>query len=301
MARKIRELSELPKEKVELLTGHRFKIVGGNEQLVVDTEREKEITVGSFDGIEARVRELAKDLVLIANHRVKRYDALLNSVESWTTVVLFMKQTFPGLLTSGVLQPLVDLDGCLHDLVVGRISGLIASRDALFDGGYRWIESYDVAYSEGEEPREPTKRTVRTYQDIIEGRITLVWLALKYGLPKGKVAEAMERLMKDAEIRNCDDQLDTPITADNVKTWFASVSERGRALGRRYCYEADVRNFGDRLKACKGNSEEALTFAREQLEWVRCRQPINRPIPHSAKEESIKSERTGPRKTARGK
>jgi hypothetical protein len=171
----------------------------------------------------------------------------------------------------------------------------------LFDGGYRWIESYDVAYSEGEEPREPTKRTVRTYQDIIEGRITLVWLALKYGIPKGKVAQTMERLMKDAEIRNCDDQLDAPITADNVKTWFDSVSQRGRALGRKYCYEADLKKFSDQLKACKGSPEQALIFAREQLEWVRCRQPINRPIPFSAKESSIKSERTGPRKTARGK
>jgi len=293
-----RDLRELPKDPVGLLTGHRFEIIEADGGSVVDTDPETATKrpLRSDQDIESLLLQLSKDLALIANHRVRNYDALLNSVESWLLVLDFIEAALPGLLTVGVLQPLIDLDAFLHDLVVRRKSGLLASRDRLFDGGYRWIESFEYVLKGGERPRRPSPKAIRKYQDKMEGRICVVWLALELGLSKEDVEPKMGELLRAARIRNCDDQLTTAITAEIVKEWFVSVQIKGRTLGRRFCYQKIVENKEHELESCKNNPERAIQFAMEQLEWVRCRQPINRPIPSNRKGFADKKPRTGPKK-----
>ena len=275
-----RSFSKLPKGKTR--SSNQFKIEGGQPTKLVDAKRIAPYTLESHLEQEAQLENLAYDLVKTCNYRVGCYDPLLNSIEAWTKIYEFVIESFPALLSSGVLQPIVDLDACLHDLVVNKQPGLVYHRDRWMDGGYRTLEEISELAHEGKKPRQRSNRAVRAYRDRQEGMTVLVLDALRLAMPgnkekqKAAIEPILKKLLKEFNIKTIDDVNGEITTPNEVWSW-ARTCEKGRSGGRRYIYERAKARFGQQLEACT-TQERAICFAREHLEWVRCHQPTNRPL-----------------------
>ncbi len=288
----------------------RFELSWKQEKLqLTDTSlpeadgRMREIVISDDPEIRRTSEKLLQGLVEVANFRFLTFDYLLNCSEALSVVSSGLRDFFPALKTSELLQPFVDLQACMNELVIRRRPGILAHRDPLFDGGYRWLESFDEAQSAGEPYYISSSKRVLTWADMQEARIAVSYDALfnAYGSKRHKSEEAnavMRKLIEKTKIRHFHENENDLIKLEEVQDWRGRAGEKGRSAGRKYAVQVLRKKYGvlksPDLKPELGNYEirlsvsEATEFARNMLEEVRCLQPSKHPMPD---EETIEKRR----------
>ncbi len=227
---------------------------------------------------------LLRQLVEVANFRVDTFDHLLNMSEFFSTLANAFSASFPDLKSSALLEPLTDLKHCLHQLVCNRTPGIIRNRDRLFDGGMRWLETYDEAQRLGEKYRVPSDKPVRTWADIQNAKIALAYEALHIAFGDEKhfdellSTRKMNTLLKEANIQHFDEDKKGLLETSDILGWRKKNGEFGEVLGMRFSWMKLKELHEHDLAKC-GDKNYAVAFAAEIIEGVRLRQPSRHPKP----------------------
>ena len=283
------------------ISSGRFELSWTNDRLTLtDTDRSefdgraREIPLSTDLAIRKLSEKLLQNLVEIANFRHSNFNYLLNCNEALVVLLSALRDCFPPLKTSELLQPLVDLQSCMHDLTIGRRPGIVRYRDPLFDGGYRWLETFDKALRAGKPYPISGDRRVLTWADMQEAKLAISYDALitAYDTKSHQREHAnavMKKLLEKAKIRRFGDNNLHEIKFSEVKNWRERVGEAGRGVGRSYAVHVLRKKFGTPKSGITepklGNYEirlsvaEATDFAKNMVEEVRCLQPSKHPKP----------------------
>ncbi len=221
---------------------------------------------------------LVSNLVTVANRRTREFDPLFNALDALDAICEYLTTQFPGLLASGVLQPLTDLSAAVQNRIVGRMPGLFFNRAEDLDGSYRWNDSYQIARITHPELFEDGNRPRRTYADNLEALITVALDGLMVGHEEDEALSLMDSLLETNGIRNNDDKPDQPITARKVRVWqrFVQYESQKGSAGRAHAWRKASKAFANQLAGCHDKAE-GVRFATMLLKSVRCRQMTNYP------------------------
>jgi hypothetical protein len=265
-------LNELPKERDR--SGTRYQFSAGPPVTLTDTEKGKSYQLNSSLAQTPEFQKMFTELVTVANRRVDTFDPLLNSYEAMGCILNLLTENFLELFTSGLMQPVIDLDACVHNLVAGRNPGIVYNRSRFFDGGYRWLETLRDLRQQGKEPRIPTSTPIRPYSDMHEARIVLAYRALLAGRSRSDAQAVMKKLLETYKIRNVDDEPDQFVTIADVESLSRYVEDNDKSLGRVYCWEKLKKSHSGDLEACS-NPIEGKKFAEQVLARASWKQPRN--------------------------
>ena len=241
------------------------------------------VNLGSDIRNNARLLRLIRELVWIANRRHGQFDALLNATEAFLLLFKGLKDFVPDLVTFGVFEPLVDLKACLTDLVSQGEPTLISRRSPLFDGGVRHLETYQEGEQLGRKIRLPSDKPIRLYVDQQRARVLFAYRVLRqfFGRKKedGRLLADVEmnKLLSKAKIQQFDDDVSGVIELEDVAELWKRRNESGSRLGLRYSYEhLSEKVYKERLARLTTRAD-AVSFAAELIEKVRCDQPSKFP------------------------
>ena len=283
-----------------LRSSRRFKLVLRNKTyFLIDRKsvrREGETTqlrLSSDRASRLLQINLLRHLVKVANLRVDTFDHLLNMSEFFLVLADAFSASFPDLKSSALLEPLIDLKNCLYQLVCKKTPGIIKNRDRLFDGGMRWLETYDEAQRLGKKYRVPSDKPIRTWADIQNAKIALAYEALHVAFGDEKhfdellSTKEMNTLLQKAEIQHFDEDEKGFVKSSDILGWRKKNGEFGEVLGMRYSW-MKLKELHERdLENCR-DKNFAVAFAAEIIEGVRLRQPSRHPKPDG----EVQAERT---------
>ena len=255
------------------LSGGRFAIKAREALEVTDTRRGQTSKYDVLGQNEAAERLLIETLVKVANRQEGDYDLLLNGLEAFDALIVFVKQKFPEVRKSDLLRPLMTLHGATHNLVAGAKADLTRDRQPEQNGAYRWAENHPENFSGGHRP-------TRTYKDMLVALIMVAYKALLASYNEQEAGDAIGRLLAKDEIGLVNDKTGTGPNKKDVEDWWSRLHEKGRKppVGRRYCFDQLCEAYEDRLAAA-ADPTVALTLAAELIDRVRLHQPTGWFVP----------------------
>lgn len=247
----------------------RYELTGDQGHLLTDNVSGKVYSLVIDDKIRSRLNDLLSNLVEVANRRGSGFDPLFNCLENLDALFVFMKEAFPPLLTSGVLQPLVDIRAAVHDKVVGAKPPLLDGRVRGLDGRYRLRDEYPENSFKDEGGGMPT-RPLRLYRYTLEAVILIAFDALLRGHGYEEAVSEFRKILRALGIRSQDYRPSRPILVEEVISWRKAVlkDESKPAAARAYSYKKLRELHAAELHLC-GDRAEGRRFAERTLERVR--------------------------------
>lgn len=247
----------------------RYKLTCDQGNLLTDNVSGKVYSLVVDEKMQHYVDELLHRLVEVANRRRSGFDPLFNCLENLDALFDFLKISFLPLLTSGVLQPLVDIRAAVHDKVVGAKPPLLDGRVRGLDGRYRRRDEYPKDSFRDDGGGAPT-RPLRLYRYKLEGVILMAFDALSRGHSHEEAVSVFRKLLRTLEIRSQDYRPSRLLLVEEVISWWKVVlkDDSKPAAARAYCYKQLREFYAAELQLC-GDRAQGRRFAETALERVR--------------------------------
>lgn len=251
----------------------RYELTLGQSQSLIDHVSGQTYSLAIENETQDHLKALLASLVEVANRRRGSFDPLFNCIESQDAIFVFLKKAFPPFLTSGVLQPLVDVNAAVHDTIVGARPSLLHSRMRGLDGSYRLRDEYPEGSFKNEERNDAPTRPVRLYRYMLEALTLIAFDALLEGHDYKNAVSELRKMLRRFRIRTQDYKPSRPILVENVVSWKRGVLKNVSkpAAARAYSYNELRQHYADDLRLCSDQAE-GCRFAEKTLERVRTHQ-----------------------------
>lgn len=248
----------------------RYELARDQSRMLTDHVSRKTYSLLIDNTVWDHLDVLLSTLVEVANRREGRFDPLFNCLDNIDALFVFLEQAFPPLLTSGVLQPLIDIRAAIQDKAVGAKPPLLDRRIRGLDGMYRLQDEYPEGSFENEEGDNAPTRPVRLYRYMLEAVILIAFDALLAGHKEKEAVSELRKMIGRFRIRNQDYKPSRPLRVSEVISWRKAVlkSESKPAAARAYSYKTLTEVHAAELQLCSDQAE-ALRFAEKALERVR--------------------------------